>query len=302
MKIFISWSGTYSEKLAVALKEWLLYIFPNDNLFVSSEDIRKGKKWALALAKELEETKVGILCLTRENLAAPWIMFEAGSISKAVNEAYVFTVLFDNLRPSDITGPLADFQHTVFEKKDFFKMLKAINEAHSDGKQDEHKLLEHADMLWANLEKRIKEAGTGVKISEEQVRSTEDMLKDILETVTQIARNMPDTSDPVGFFANDPADKRSDETHEKKWQSFVTEIWPILLHKLAQKDQKLADALKKYVQNVRLNDSILVLGLRDIGLAKADFLIGNTSTLKDLIRELALPSWKIAWEAPSMQS
>jgi len=43
---------------------------------------RKGKKWSKELNDALEESKVGIICLNRNNLSEPWILFEAGAIAK----------------------------------------------------------------------------------------------------------------------------------------------------------------------------------------------------------------------------
>ena len=106
MKVFISWSGTYSLGVAVALQKWLPYIFTDIQTFVSSEDVRKGKRWLAEITKELSNTNFGIVCLTRDNLEAPWVLFEAGALSK-LKAAHVCTLLLDNLRPGDVEGPLA---------------------------------------------------------------------------------------------------------------------------------------------------------------------------------------------------
>src|SRR5258707_22079 len=117
MKIFISWSGKQSLSVATALRDWLPYIFNGAELFVSSEDIRKGKRWLLEVAKELDSSNFGIVCLTRENLEAPWVIFEAGALSKSFKEASVSTLLVGGLGIADIKGPLSHFQHTIFEKE-----------------------------------------------------------------------------------------------------------------------------------------------------------------------------------------
>jgi hypothetical protein len=110
MKIFVSWSGKPSLAVATALKEWLPYIFNGIDLFVSSEDIRKGKRWPAEVSKELGATNFGIVCLTPDNLDAPWLLFEAGALSKSVAEASVFTLLTGGLRIGNIEGPLSHFQ------------------------------------------------------------------------------------------------------------------------------------------------------------------------------------------------
>lgn len=191
MKIFISWSGKPSLNVAMALRDWLPYIFNGIELFVSSEDIRKGKRWPLEVSKELDVCNFGIVCLTPDNLEAPWLLFESGALSKSVKEASVYTLLVGGLRIGDVEGPLSHFQHTMFEKEDFFKLVKSINEALEPNKQDETRLKKIFDKFWDDLETNVSQA---IKIDSkpEKRRSSEDMLRELLETTSYIARNIPD--------------------------------------------------------------------------------------------------------------
>jgi hypothetical protein len=87
MMIFISWSGARSAHIAKALKECLSDIFPSEYLEIwLSEEIEAGKRWSEEISKKLEEANFGILCLTLENFNQPWILFEAGAISKVVSK------------------------------------------------------------------------------------------------------------------------------------------------------------------------------------------------------------------------
>ena len=81
MRIFISRSGTKSLGVAIALHSWFPFVINALRPWMSSEDIDKGQRWGLRLSEQLENTKVGIICLTRENLKAPWILFEAGALT-----------------------------------------------------------------------------------------------------------------------------------------------------------------------------------------------------------------------------
>jgi len=72
---------------------------------MSAEDIGKGARWSALLAGELAQAKIGILCLTRDNLAAPWMLFEAGALSKTLERTFVCPYLL-GLRPADLGGPL----------------------------------------------------------------------------------------------------------------------------------------------------------------------------------------------------
>src|SRR5438045_1936561 len=111
MKVFISWSGTRSRDVAESLHEWLPYVINAVEPWLSSADIEKGARWALDLAQELESTSVAVICLTKENLNAPWILFEAGALSKTVGKSFVCPYLF-GLDRIDLTGPLLQFQAT----------------------------------------------------------------------------------------------------------------------------------------------------------------------------------------------
>ena len=83
MKVFISWSGDLSHKVAIVIRDWLPAILQYVEPYVSSEDIDKGVRWSSDISKELDNSKFGILCVTKENFEAPWLNFEAGALGKS---------------------------------------------------------------------------------------------------------------------------------------------------------------------------------------------------------------------------
>ena len=85
MKVFISWSGEFSRKAAESLSKWIQIIIQTVDVFYSPDDIEKGENWNNRLSEELEQSNFGIICLTPENIKAPWILFETGALSKATN-------------------------------------------------------------------------------------------------------------------------------------------------------------------------------------------------------------------------
>jgi hypothetical protein len=91
LDIFISWSGARSHAAAQALNNWLPQIVNAFTPWLSSE-IRKGSRWREELTNKLSDTTVGIICLTPSNLESPWILFEAGAISKAAEKSYACTL------------------------------------------------------------------------------------------------------------------------------------------------------------------------------------------------------------------
>ena len=67
MKIFISWSGLRSQALAEALRDWLPLVLHYAEPWLSKSDIKSGDRWSIEVAKELQETNFGVICVTREN-------------------------------------------------------------------------------------------------------------------------------------------------------------------------------------------------------------------------------------------
>src|SRR5437588_559867 len=82
MKIFISQSGDKSKLAAQYLRDWLRCVIQSLEPWVSAIDIDAGDRWSVRVDQELEETNFGILCLTRANTTAQWILFEAGASSQ----------------------------------------------------------------------------------------------------------------------------------------------------------------------------------------------------------------------------
>lgn len=154
MKIFISWSGERSKAIAEILREWLPSVIHAVQPWVSASDIEKGARWISNIAIELDQTKFGIICLTPENLDAPWIMFEAGALSKALQTTYVCPFLF-GVEPGEIKGPLVQFQVTKAEREDTRKLIHTINRALGSGSRTDRKVDETFEVWWPKLEEQL---------------------------------------------------------------------------------------------------------------------------------------------------
>lgn len=126
MKVFISWSGPRSNAMAVALKKWLPLILQYTKPWVSEKDISAGERWAQKIASELEASNFGIICVTPENINSEWILFEAGALSKSMQDSKVIPLLFD-LELSELNGPLAQFQAIKADQVGILNIVKAIN-------------------------------------------------------------------------------------------------------------------------------------------------------------------------------
>lgn len=160
MKVFISWSGAKSLNIAGRLSEWLPYIIQPLKPFVSSTDIRKGARWSDVLAQELENSKYGIVCITRQNIRSSWLNFEAGALSKKTGHACVSPVLF-GVERERLDGPLSQFQSTVFDKHDekgeeFFGLISSINDILPDELRVPPTILKKTfDQWWPELSKQV---------------------------------------------------------------------------------------------------------------------------------------------------
>lgn len=153
MKVLISWSGESSARIARVLRDWLATVLPTIDLWMSSEDIRKGCRWSHDLARQLSETHFGLLIVLPENQANAWLNFEAGAISKWVDFANVAPVLF-NMDPSELKGPLAQFQATAFSQREFGSLLQSIVAA-GGGHTDQAHFNSILDFSWESLRQRI---------------------------------------------------------------------------------------------------------------------------------------------------
>lgn len=180
-KVFISWSGDQSRKLAESLRQWLPGVLQFVKPYFTPDDIEKGARWGPDITKELDESQVGIICLTKDNLDKPWILFEAGALSKSFDKAKVCTVLF-GVDTTDLKGPLTIFQHTRFEETDFKKLVKSINATAGDDKLDDGVLDSVFKMWWPQLEEKIAATLADHDSNENATgRSERDILEEILE-------------------------------------------------------------------------------------------------------------------------
>lgn len=207
MKLFISWSGELSHQIAKELKEWFPFIINQLEPFVSSESIKKGDRWMMDIYTELEKSNFGIVCLTKENLVEPWIMFEAGALSKNISQSRVSCVLFDDIKQNDVKSPLSLFQNTEFNKDDFRKLVESINNALGDTKISETLLNRAFDKWFPELDEKIKKIHENYTPALPPKQEGANTLNEILRTTKYISNVVarfnlklpPDSLDFVRF-------------------------------------------------------------------------------------------------------
>jgi len=170
MKVFLSWSGNRSRRLAEILHRYLPMIIQRAKPWMSEVDIPKGARWASEIGSSLEDHSVGIVCVTPENQAAPWLTFEAGALSKALDSSRVMPVLL-GVRPRDVKGPLSQFQATLVEKEEMLKLIRSLNAIQSGASVSNNVVDETFARFWPDLEAELhgvaqmKIEGTSLNIS-----------------------------------------------------------------------------------------------------------------------------------------
>jgi len=192
MKVFVSWSGERSHTLGDALHDWIPLVLHYVEPWLSQADIEAGQRWAEQVAKELEASNFGIICVTRENVGSPWVLFEAGALAKSMQGSRVIPLLLD-LEVRDITGPLAQFQAKKVERAGLLEVIQSLNQLAPHPVPDD-RVTQLFDALWPELEKKVagipkasaqaKHARPQPEILEElvtSVRSLDSRFRDIVE-------------------------------------------------------------------------------------------------------------------------
>ncbi|SDR99292.1 TIR domain-containing protein [Mucilaginibacter mallensis] len=190
MKVFISWSGKKSHNVALIFRDWLPSVIQSIQPYVSSEDIDKGARWSADIAKELDSSMFGILCVTKENFEAPWLLFEAGALSKTINKSFVSPFLFD-IKSSEIDGPILQFQSTIFEKEDLRKLLNTLNKACGDTAIAPVMLEKAFDKWYPNLEEDLNKIKSEEDDSEDGTKKVEKRIhtSEMLEEILDLSRD-----------------------------------------------------------------------------------------------------------------
>ena len=174
MKLLLIWSGNRSKAMAEALRDWLPHVIQAIKPWMSEHDMDKGARWSEELNRQLKECRVGLVCVTRDNQDSSWINFEAGVISASLEQAHVCPYLLD-LKTSDLSGPLSQFQATEFSKEDTRKLLGTVNRSIEAGPISESLLKTSFDRCWPDLEEnlsKIPSVNDNVEIERQDPAST----------------------------------------------------------------------------------------------------------------------------------
>jgi hypothetical protein len=205
MRVFISWSGDLSRQLGEAFRNWLPSALQYVKPYFTPSDIDKGAKWASEISKELSASAVCVIILTRANLASSWIMFEAGAISTALDNTRVCPIIFD-LEPTDLQGPLAQFQITKFIKADIQKLFETINSLAAENKLEDAVAKGVFEKWWPDLENAFNSIleGHTADPKAKKIRSDRELIEEILLHVRSEKERQP--SRPPAPYEGSPTE------------------------------------------------------------------------------------------------
>ena len=179
--VFISWSGERSRLVAEYLREWTRTVVQAAKPWMSESEIEKGSRSLEEITRALAGCKVGITCLTPENTERPWILYEAGCLSKSIDDrTRLCTYLIGDIQPSDIRPPLGMFQGTRATREDTLRMMRTINRVVSDEPVADDILEKVFDKMWPDLENRLATLPPPVD-STPPHRPVEEIMGEVLE-------------------------------------------------------------------------------------------------------------------------
>lgn len=189
--MFLSWSGHTSRLVADALRDWLPNVVQSIEPWLSAQDIPYGTQWYAEVSERLETSSAGIICLTRENLSAIWLNYEAGALARS--QTIVCPYLLD-LKPSEIAGPLSQFQCAQANREDTYRLLLTLNKSSETGAVSEPILQRAFELHWPSLEARLNDIRRVVPQVEPN-RSIEDKIDEVLVLLRELSSER--SSDPA---------------------------------------------------------------------------------------------------------
>jgi len=193
MSVFISWSGESSRLVAVAWQTFLKNVIQTADPWMSANDIEKGSFWRSNLRGRLEESRIGIICLTPDNLDSSWLLFEAGALSKTKSDEQAHVCMYlVGLEQRDVIDPLAQFQMTVNTEEDTLKSMLTINKklAESFDNQPTNDVVMNVfEKFWPEFQSEINDAKNTVTVAAEE-RPPDSYFEEILQLVRRLPKDI----------------------------------------------------------------------------------------------------------------
>lgn len=216
MKIFLSWSGqdSQSHQVAKALRDWLPNVIQQLEPWLSSQDIKTGTNWQAELDKQIADTSFGILAITHESKDKPYLLFEAGALSRQVKDkAYVCPYYF-GITSTDFNNPISVYQGEEATREGTLKLLQTINGALEESCRISEKSLEkYFDKWWEDLNSKLLEIKDYEESNSGFIAPRQD--RELLEEILQLVRKQDRKPSSYDYLMSDhqlePGENINDE-------------------------------------------------------------------------------------------
>lgn len=284
--------------VATALREWIPNTLQAVSPWMSDYDIHAGARWSSEMSLQLSKSRFGIICLTPENLEAPWVMFEAGVLSKEMEYAYVVPYLF-GFESSDLTGPLAQFQAVRANKDDTKKVIQVMNKALGESALPDTRLSVVFEKWWPDLAAKLSAIGSSpvtsrparakknrdkspdVNLLQSRIKKLEHTLKVLLPTLSpsDAAQTKPDRSQYVFLVYG------HNEVVRETVARFIEQIGaiPIFLQEKPDKGHTIIEKLQEFSE---VGYAVVLLTGDDIGRSVKDPTVRYPRARQNVIFEL----------------
>jgi len=186
VKVFISWSGGRSKGIASALHSWLPQVIQSVEPFMSAT-MDAGVKWNEVVNQNLDENDIGILCVTPENVERPWLNYEAGALSRSLNDrSRVIPYLLDFDAEGDCPAPLNQFNAALADQTGTWKVVSTLDGLSTHSRGVELKTV-FDDYWWPKLRSELDD----VRATDSQPpahRPDSDKIDELLQNTRQLLR------------------------------------------------------------------------------------------------------------------
>lgn len=200
MKVFLSWSGELSRGVAELLNNWIPEVIQDAEPWISTQDLEKGIEWFGELSDQLGDHRFGIICLTKTNLDAPWILFEAGALMKGIKKSRVVPFLID-VHKKDVKDPLSRFNMADNSKEEILKLFKSMNN-NGEKPLTDSRLETAFERCWEDYSKKLHELCQKQPSTKAVERTDSEIIAEVLQIVRGIQNNSsnPSPSLPLGPY------------------------------------------------------------------------------------------------------
>ncbi|MCP4548152.1 MAG: TIR domain-containing protein [bacterium] len=229
MRVFLSWSGDVSKAVALALRDWLPSVINTVKTYMSARDVEVGARWLEEITRELDLGGIGVFCLTKQNIASPWILFEAGALATGISTSRLTPLVID-MNLADITGPLSQFQGCTLDRDSMLHLVSSINSCMKPDQALEPECLQASfNKWWPEIDEVICQIMND--LSEPDARKKPQTNRELLERIYTIVSTSPPEIQNVGDSPDIVYDSSELETYHSAKMHFVKRFKEEILRK-----------------------------------------------------------------------